>query len=111
MVMAPTSWGLNLNSFLAYFETHLPLIVSIWLTGVLFFTLRMIGGLTYLQVLRHRHVQPLPTYWQDRLKDLSRQLRMRPGASLIESALVKTPMVIGYFKPVILFPDENNSIK
>ncbi len=87
-----------------YFNSHLPLIVVIWLIGVTFFLLRLVGGLTYVQIIKYRHNQPLPAYWQKKLAALSARIPLRKPVELLESSMVKVPMVIGYFKPIILLP-------
>ncbi len=88
----------------AYFEQHLPLIVAAWLLGVAFFLLRMLAGLGYVQHLRHRSVRPMGAPWQGKLQVLSHRLRLRRTVQLLESALVQSPVVIGWLKPVILIP-------
>lgn len=92
------------HHFTNYFNEHLPLIVLIWLLGFAFFMLRMVGGLIYIQHLKNRHNQILPAFWQEKLHKLAAQIPVRKSIGLVESALVKVPMVIGYFKPIILMP-------
>ncbi len=87
-----------------YFNTHLSVIVAIWLIGVTFFFIRLIGGLVYVQRLKYEHNGPLPAYWQKKLSALSEKIPLRKSIELLESSMVKVPMVIGYFKPVILMP-------
>ena len=92
------------QEFEAYFEEHLPLILCIWILGVAFFALRLLGGIAYVQHLKHHKVAPLSPSWQQRLQQLATQLPLRRPVALMESALVKTPMAIGYLKPVVLLP-------
>lgn len=92
-------WG-----FFAYFDQHIPLIVSVWMIGLGFFLLRLIGGLSYVQMLRHQRNSLLPQEWQDKMQQLARQIPVYRPVVLLESALVKVPMVIGYLKPAILLP-------
>lgn len=94
----------SLSVFTAYFNEHLPLIVSLWLIGVLLFLLRTLGGLLYVQRLKTRYVQPLPAIWQDRMQELASRLSLKRPVQLLESAQAGAPMVIGYLKPVILLP-------
>lgn len=93
-----------LQRFTSYFHAHLPLIVLIWLLGVAFFVLRMLGGLGYVHYLKTVHVFQIEEKWQHRLQKLSRQLTLNRPPQLLESALVKVPLIIGHFKPVILLP-------
>ena len=82
----------------------MPLIVTVWLVGMVFFLLKMVGGLLYLQRLRHRYLTPLPRKWQEMLGALAGEINLERHVQLAESALVKVPMVIGWLKPVILMP-------
>ena len=90
--------------FIDYFNEHLPMVVSIWILGIAFFTLRLLGGLAYIQHLKHNHNTPLPSFWQRRLITLSGNIHLRKTIQLVESSIIKVPMVVGYFKPMILMP-------
>lgn len=92
------------QNFSEYFNSHLPLIVTFWFIGVAFFMLRMLGGLAYIQHLKNTHNQPLSSFWQQKLNDLSDQIPLNKTIDLVESTLVKVPMVVGYLKPMILMP-------
>jgi beta-lactamase regulating signal transducer with metallopeptidase domain len=91
-------------TFVRYFNQHLPFIVVVWLLGVTVLALRLLGGLAYIQRLKHYQTQALSPVWQKRLRELSRQIRVSQPVRLAESSLVKVPLVIGYFKPLILLP-------
>ncbi|MCC2546958.1 M56 family metallopeptidase [Hymenobacter sp. BT175] len=95
---------LRLEAWLPYFDHNLPLIVTAWLLGLLAMTLRLLGGLAYVQRLRHYRVRPLPAEWNQRLAQLSARVGLRRPVRLLESALVKAPLVAGHLKPVILLP-------
>jgi bla regulator protein BlaR1 len=90
--------------FKNYFNRHLPLVVTIWMLGVLVLVLRLAGGCIYNQRVKVHRTSPLPTSWQNRLETFCRQTGIHKPIGLVESALVKIPMTIGHFKPVILFP-------
>ena len=90
--------------FSEYFNENMPLIVTVWLVGMFFFLLKMLGGLLYLQRLRHRYLTPLPRQWQEMLGALAGELNLQRHVQLAESVLVRVPLVIGWLKPVILMP-------
>ncbi|NIM13906.1 MAG: M48 family metalloprotease [Candidatus Aminicenantes bacterium] len=90
--------------FKNYFNRHLPLVVTIWMLGVLVLVLRLAGGFIYNQRVKVHRTSPLPTSWQSRLETFCRRTGIHKPIGLVESALVKIPMTIGHFKPVILFP-------
>ncbi len=87
-----------------YFNQHLPLIVTIWLLGVAFFLLRLLGGLVFIQKLKHQKNSPLAPFWQAKMKNLLSKIPVKRKVKLLESSLVNVPMVIGYLKPVLLMP-------
>ncbi|MBK9015880.1 MAG: M56 family metallopeptidase [Saprospiraceae bacterium] len=90
--------------FDAYFSQHMPLIVTVWALGLVFFMLKMLGGLLYIQRLKTRMTAPLPKFWQEKIGLLSSELRIARPVRLLESALAQAPMVVGWLKPVILLP-------
>ncbi len=87
-----------------YFNTHLPTIVLIWLLGVVFFVLRLFGGLAYVQRLKYQESTLLPAKWQLKVQAISKRIPTKKTVQIFESAKAKVPMVIGYFKPFILLP-------
>ncbi|HKK78661.1 MAG TPA: M56 family metallopeptidase [Phaeodactylibacter sp.] len=93
-----------LHHWSAYFEAHLPLIVTLWLLGLSFFLLRILGGLAYVEYLKVRAVTTMTVHWQQRLAELQQQLGMRQSVTLLESGLAQVPMVLGWLKPAILIP-------
>jgi len=90
--------------FLDYFNHHLPIIVVVWLLGVLVLSLRFLGGIAYLQRLRHSQNQPMPAHWQEKMQGIAAQINVKKQVQLLESALIKVPMIVGYLKPMILLP-------
>ena len=89
---------------LRYFDQHLPLLVVAWLLGLLAMSLRLLGGLLYVQRLRRYRVRPLSARWQERLAALAARSGIRRPVALLESALVRVPLVVGHIRPVILLP-------
>ncbi len=101
-VAADTSF--NLGAFISYFDTHLPMIITLWLLGMSFFMLRFLGGLAYSEHLRSSRVYPVAGQFVEKLQQLRQQLGMSRVVHLLESAQVKAPMTLGTFKPIILMP-------
>jgi bla regulator protein BlaR1 len=97
----PPNW---LAASLRYFDNHLPLLVVAWLLGLLAMSLRMLGGLLYVQRLRRYRVRPLSAAWQERLAVLAARSGLKRPVALLESALVQVPLVVGHIRPVILLP-------
>ncbi len=97
-------FSLNPQQFKSYFYRHFPLIVTIWLLGILAFTLKFIGGLTYTQRLKYYRISRVSAKWQKKFKELCIRLNIKKTIKIYESALAKVPMVIGLIKPIILLP-------
>lgn len=87
-----------------YAEQHLPLLVGAWLLGLLAMTLRLLAGLAYVRRLRRYRVAAVPAAWQQRLDALCTQAGLTRRVQVLASALVPSPVVVGYVKPVILLP-------
>ena len=83
-----------------YFEQHLPLLVTLWLLGLVVMALRFLGGLAYTQRLRYRS-EILGGKWQQSLQTIASQLGVKQAIQLAESAMIIVPMVIGCAKPVL----------
>jgi len=98
------SFSRSWTTGLRYFDHHLPLLVLAWLLGLLAMSLRMLGGLLYVQRLRRHRVRPLSAAWQARLAALAQRSGVRRPVALLESALVQVPLVVGHLRPVILLP-------
>jgi len=98
------SFWSTFTAFVDYFNQHLPLIVTIWMMGVAVLALRFLGGLAYVQRLKSYRTKILPEVWEKRMQSIAEKLDIRQKVKLLESSMVKVPMVIGHLKPVILLP-------
>jgi beta-lactamase regulating signal transducer with metallopeptidase domain len=85
-------------------KPRLPILVGVWLSGVLICSIRPIWGLWIQWRLRHTGLQPVPDSIQSTLNALIQKLRLTRAVRIAESALVKVPLVVGYVHPMILLP-------
>ncbi len=92
------------NKFIPYFEKHLPLLVTLWLMGIIGLLLRYLGQLIYVQRLKHYGVAPFPAKWQELIVKLENRLNISRKVRYLESLRISTPLTIGWLKPVVLFP-------
>jgi GWxTD domain-containing protein len=79
-------------------------LVVAWMSGVAIFYLRSLGGWLAARRLRHTGVAPASAEWQERFHDLRARVGVDRAVALMESCLSEVPVVIGYFRPVILLP-------
>lgn len=87
-----------------YINTHADWLMMIWALVFLLKCFRLSGGFYHIYRIRRVHIQPVPTAWEDTLKRLSHSLKIRKAVQLLESGIAKTPLTIGFFKPVIFLP-------
>ncbi len=96
--------GIWLSEFTAWCDAHLPVIVMVWMLGVVLFSLRFAGGLIAVQRLKYRNTSPPEACWQERLNGLLEEMSLNRKVVLLESLATGVPMVVGWLKPVVLFP-------
>lgn len=85
-----------------WLEVRMPLMLSIWSGGVALLMLRLALSLAWV---RHMRTTATPEIQIQEVLDamISRlKLKVKPGTS--GSGLVSSPVTIGHFKPLILFP-------
>jgi bla regulator protein BlaR1 len=90
--------------FSAGLEQQYPVIVAVWAFGFGLFLLRLALGFLYLKRLRRTSRLPEDDAWQFYLQDLSERLAFSKPVQLLESALVRMPVALGFFRPIILVP-------
>ena len=94
----------GIDSLVQYFNTHASLVVVTWFIIFLARFVKVLSGLVYAQRIRHYQTNAAPAEWQQRLEQLLDKLQITRPVSLLESALIKIPVVVGFLKPVILVP-------
>ncbi|MBS1598503.1 MAG: M56 family metallopeptidase [Bacteroidetes bacterium] len=90
--------------FINYFTTHASLIVTVWFIIFMAKCVKIFAGLVHIQRIRHYKINNAPEYWTKKISLLSKNLGIRKAVLLLESAIVKVPVVVGILKPVILVP-------
>lgn len=93
-----------LQSAADFFNQNILLITGCWFLGFLFFSIKMAGGIWYLHRLRTTEVMEVEEIWQDKLNRLIQKTPMDKPVRLMESALIKVPVLLGHLKPMILLP-------
>ncbi len=77
---------------------------GIWMMGVLFFSLRFLGGYWQVSRLRKRNLEEVPEELLQRFSILQEKLGLRRKIGIRLSSAINTPMVIGVLKPLVLLP-------
>jgi beta-lactamase regulating signal transducer with metallopeptidase domain len=81
-----------------------PFAVFAWLLGILLLSFRLSGGILKLREYKTVDTSPASDAWQERFVRLQKQLGIGRAVSLIRSELVKTPIAVGFLKPLIIVP-------
>ncbi len=84
-------------------ERNIPAIVLVWSIGALLFSLRVFSGWWYVQRIRSEAVL-IGDQWSKLVQQLASSIKINQYIPLAESSRIQTPIVIGYIKPMILFP-------
>ena len=93
-----------IKHFFSVLVSHSYTIMLVWVGIVLYKGTKMALGLQKMQVLKTKNVLPAGSYWENRIKELAIALHIKENISIVQSTMVKAPVVFGYFKPVILVP-------
>lgn len=87
-----------------YINKNIPLLVLIWLLGLLFFFFRFMGNLAYTYLIRSKSTNCNNHDWDQWVNKIKKQAGIKKPISIKENSWISTPMLIGFFKPVILMP-------
>ncbi len=87
-----------------WFNTHTQLIVNIYLAGMLLLLFRIVYNLVTLKNIKYRGTTLPDSKWQLLLDKCINILNIKSTVTLLYSTRVTVPMVMGYFRPVILIP-------
>lgn len=98
--------GLELKNKLEGISKYFPTIVYLWLIGIIIFQLKFLISYFYVNRLKRTNTGTVSNFWQIRFERIRKKLKLSKAVQFLESNLIKTPMVLGYFKPVILIPTE-----
>jgi beta-lactamase regulating signal transducer with metallopeptidase domain len=103
VILVKTQSSISFIQKLSYWlEARMPMMLTIWLGGVLILMLRLVFSLGWIAQMRSVAI-PMDSL-QLTLNELIHrlQIRIKPFAS--ESNYVSSPVTIGHLKPLILFP-------
>jgi beta-lactamase regulating signal transducer with metallopeptidase domain len=87
-----------------WIKPWLSAIVGVWCVGVLIFSLRPLLSWFTLRRLATRGASPVPDTVQALFDRMLVDIQHRRVIHILQSTLVRVPVVIGYFRPVMLLP-------
>ena len=96
-----TNWFL---SFFNFVNQYVSAILWFWLAVLVFKGIRLAIGYNHIMNLRKKEIVSVNPYWQSRILKISQETGVRCTVHFFQSGMTKVPMVIGFFKPVVLVP-------
>lgn len=85
-------------------ESYFPLIVSIYGIGILLQFVVLLSSYAKLKKLKNEHTLVIPAEWKSVFELTLAQLKLNKTVKFYLSTKVNVPLVIGFLKPVVLFP-------
>ncbi|MEE9372579.1 MAG: M56 family metallopeptidase [Saprospiraceae bacterium] len=82
----------------------IPLVATVWLLGVIFFSIRLILGYAHLVQVRRSLQWEMPNWLIDKMEILKTELDISRNIRLAFSHEVFSPLMMGLIRPIIVFP-------
>jgi len=92
------------DSFNLKTEAYFPVVVSVYAVGIVFQLLILSSGYLKLKKLKQASTLSIPETWNTIFEATLAQLKINKTVKFYLSTKVNVPLVIGFFKPVVLFP-------
>jgi len=91
-------------SFSSKAEQYFPVVVAFYIIGILLQLFVIVKGYNQLGKLKKDSLSAIPESWKAIFEQVTTHLKIKKTIRFHLSALVNVPLVIGYLKPVVLFP-------
>lgn len=92
------------KNILILVQSYSGMIFGMWLIGILFLSIKSIGGYFYSQKLRYSGISNVSEYYSNEFSKICRKLGIDKMVEFYESKNVNIPLMLGFIKPVILLP-------
>jgi len=97
------STGSNIFS-LSFLNDYLPLIVAFYLLGIFWYSIRLSVNFFQTNSLKSKGLYELESEWAEHIFRLAERMNITRSLQTFFSDKINSPMMIGFFKPVILLP-------
>ena len=104
-VVAPTPSGPAVPSRSGLAWSWQPLVVGLWITGVVVLLLRIGVGIAATQRIGRRAACPRDGEWVRLAAELGRRIGLSRPVRILSSSHTSVPMTWGWLRPVVLVPD------
>lgn len=93
-----------IDSLIAYLNKYSSLIVLVWFLVICAKSIRFMVDIRTLMQIRTTQVYHAGTMLSEKVENLALQYGIKQKIQILQSGIVKVPMVLGHFKPLILVP-------
>jgi len=94
----------SISSLINPLSAYSNQIVLIWFLIICLRYIQLILGLHSVYYLKRNQLYIAGRFWEIKVAELAQKLNINKKISIFQSGLAKVPMIVGYFKPVILMP-------
>jgi len=94
----------SIGSIFSMVEEYAEIIFIFWLAGMMIFLIKFGLDLYYANTIRKKEYTEVNEILLHRFKSLAEKMGVKKSIKFLESGLIKVPVVIGHFKPVIILP-------
>ncbi|QPH39292.1 M56 family metallopeptidase [Pedobacter endophyticus] len=91
-------------SFSSKAEQYFPVVVLFYIIGILLQLFVIVKGYDKLAKLKRDNLSAIPASWQAIFENVTAKLKLNKAIRFQLSSIVNVPLVIGFLKPVVLFP-------
>jgi beta-lactamase regulating signal transducer with metallopeptidase domain len=91
-------------SFSSKAEQYFPVVVVFYIIGILLQLFVIVKGYGQLSKLKKESLSAIPDSWKVIFEQVTAHLKINKVIRFHLSSIVNVPLVIGYLKPVVLFP-------
>jgi bla regulator protein BlaR1 len=85
-------------------EIFFPALVALYGIGITIMSIKLVVDVQQLQQIRKKQVIPIDVLWEKYLQQLTEKLHIPRKVKLMVSQSLQVPVMIGFFKPLILLP-------
>jgi len=85
-------------------EQYFPIIVAFYIIGIILQLFVIVKGYSQLSKLKKEGLSTIPDVWKAIFDGVTAKLKINKKIIFHLSAIANVPLVIGYLKPVVLFP-------
>lgn len=95
---------LRLNNLIGYLNAYSSPIVLVWLLIICAKSIRFMVDIRTLKQIRTSQVYHAGNQLAEKVQNLALQYGIKQKVQILQSGIIKVPLVLGHFKPLILLP-------